>query len=189
MQISKSTALILTASVILLTGCGTTSVKNNGSSGYKSHGSRYYQDDGPIANISVEQINAIPEPQPIREPLHRGALKPYTALGKTYYPMTSLEPFHQRGMASWYGAKYQGKRNSIGEKYDALLLTAAHPTLPLPCYARVTNLENRKSLVVRVNDRGPFLSNRVIDMSYAAAVRLGFANRGSAMVDVELLIP
>jgi rare lipoprotein A len=186
-QLSKSNLLLL-ASMLILTGCGTSPIKRS-SHGGTSQGTRYYQDDGPIANVSMAQIDAIPEPRPVREPLHHGALKPYTALGKTYHPMTRLEPFHQRGMATWYGLKYHGKRNAIGEQYDALLLTAAHPTLPLPCYARVTNLENGKSIVVRVNDRGPFLYDRVIDLSYAAAMRLGLANKGSAMVDVDLIIP
>jgi rare lipoprotein A len=103
--------------------------------------------------------------------------------------MTTLSPFTARGVASWYGTKYSGLKTSSGEVYDPLKLTGAHPTLPLPCFVRVTNLENGKSIVIKLNDRGPFLRGRLIDVSYAAARRLGFADKGSANVEVTLIIP
>ena len=98
--------------------------------------------------------------------------------------MTSIAPYRARGVASWYGRRYHGQRTSIGEVYDMYGMSAAHPTLPLPSYARVTNLSNGRSVIVRVNDRGPFLNNRLIDLSYAAAYRLGYVDRGSATVEV-----
>ncbi|MGH8800699.1 MAG: septal ring lytic transglycosylase RlpA family protein, partial [Casimicrobiaceae bacterium] len=100
-----------------------------------------------------------------------------------------LEPYHERGIASWYGRKYHGQRTSTGERYDMYAMTAAHPTLPLPSYARVTDVASGRSVVVRVNDRGPFLRGRVIDLSYAAAYKLGIAQRGSDLVDVDAILP
>src|SRR4029450_1685465 len=102
---------------------------------------------------------------------------------------TSLKAYRERGIASWYGRKFHGQKTSIGETYDMFAMTAAHPTLPLPSYARVTNVANGKSVVVRVNDRGPFLHDRLIDLSYAAAYRLGVAQKGTALVEVEAIIP
>src|SRR5690606_12457499 len=113
----------------------------------------------------------------------------YKVMGKTFVPMTEMAPYKARGVATWYGTRYHGRKTAIGETYDMLQMTAAHPTLPLPSYVRVTNVENGKSVVVRVNDRGPFLHGRLIDLSYAAARRLDFVNKGSAQVEVELLLP
>ena len=104
-------------------------------------------------------------------------------------PATSLRPYHERGVASWYGRKFHGQKTSSGETYDMYAMTAAHPTLPLPSYARVTNVATGKSVVVRVNDRGPFLHDRVIDLSYAAAHRIGIAQKGSGEVEVEAILP
>ena len=151
--------------------------------------SKYYLNDGPMKGITQEMVDALPEPVPKREPLNKWAKRPYEVLGKKFTPMTELAPFKQRGKGSWYGTRYHGKKGSIGEPYDMLQLTAAHPTLPLPSYVRVTNLENGKSVVVRLNDRGPFLHDRIIDQSYAAAMRVGYAGKGSADLDVELLLP
>ena len=123
------------------------------------------------------------------EPLHRYANRPYRVFGKDYRPLASLQPFRQRGMASWYGKRFHGKPTSSGEKYDMYKMTAAHPTLPIPSYARVTNLANGRSVVVRVNDRGPFHAGRVIDLSYVAAHRLGYIGAGSAQVEVEAIVP
>ena len=123
------------------------------------------------------------------EPLHKYANRPYTALGREYVPMTSLQPFRQRGIASWYGTRYHGQKTSSGELYDMYAMSAAHPTLPIPSYARVTNLANGRSVVVRINDRGPFRSARVIDLSYVAAHRLGFIQAGQAQVEVEAIVP
>ena len=126
---------------------------------------------------------------PRLEPLHRFANRPYTVLGREYVPATSLRPYRERGTASWYGRKFHGQKTSIGEVYDMFAMTAAHPTLPLPSYARVTSAANGRSVIVRVNDRGPFLHGRVIDLSYAAAHRLGIAQRGSGEVEVEAIVP
>jgi len=112
---------------------------------------------------------------------------PYVALGTSYTPRTRAGDFKQRGIASWYGKKFHGQRTSSGEVYNMYAMSAAHPTLPLPSYARVTNLANRKSVIVRINDRGPFLHERVIDVSYSAAYKLGIIGSGSAEVEVESL--
>ena len=122
---------------------------------------------------------------PKAEPLHRYANRPYSALGKTYTPLQATGNYKERGIASWYGKKFHGQRTSIGEIYDMYGMTAAHPTLPIPSYARVTNLANGKSVIVRINDRGPFLHDRIMDLSYVAAYKLGFINNGSAEVEVE----
>src|SRR5262249_471090 len=127
--------------------------------------------------------------QPGREPLTRAANRPYVVFGKAYEPMAALQPFRQRGLASWYGRRFHGQKTSTGETYDMYAMTAAHTTLPIPSYARVTNLANGRSVVVRVNDRGPFHSDRIIDLSYAAAYKLGYAAAGSAQVEVESIVP
>jgi rare lipoprotein A len=150
--------------------------------------SKYYSDDGPPLAVP-ENLDAIPDAVPRLEPLHRFANRPYTVLGRQYVPATSLRPYRERGTASWYGRKFHGQKTSIGEVYDMFAMTAAHPTLPLPSYARVTSAANGRSVIVRVNDRGPFLHGRVIDLSYAAAHRLGIAQRGSGEVDVEAILP
>lgn len=148
----------------------------------------YYLDDGPGANPPAN-LDAIPEPVPRVEPLNRYTARPYTVLGRTYTPFTELTPYRKRGVATWYGKRYHGQKTSSGEVYDMYALTAAHTILPLPSYARVTNLANGKSVVVRVNDRGPFHEDRLIDLSYAAAHRIGIVQQGSGMVEVEALIP
>ena len=134
-------------------------------------------------------LDAVPDAVPRNEPLHRFANRPYTVLGRDYVPATSPRPYRERGVASWYGRKFHGQKTSIGEVYDMFAMTAAHPTLPLPSYARVTSVASGKSVVVRVNDRGPFLHGRVMDLSYAAAHRLGIAQKGSGEVEVEAILP
>lgn len=126
---------------------------------------------------------------PQLEPLHRGAMRPYVVLGQSFTPMTELQPYKARGIATWYGRRYHGKQTSTGEIYDMYAVSAAHPTLPLPSYARVTNVATGKSVVVRVNDRGPFIDNRLIDLSYTAAHRIGMLGGGSALVEVETIVP
>ena len=116
-------------------------------------------------------------------------MRPYTVMGRTYTPMTRLTPYKERGVASWYGRRYHDQKTSSGEIYDMYAMTAAHTILPIPSYARVTNLANKKSVVVRINDRGPFHSERLIDLSYTAAYKLGVLGGGSAMVEVELILP
>lgn len=147
-------------------------------------GGGYLAGDGPGAETSLN-LDAISDAVPRNEPLHRYANRPYIALGKTYTPLTVTGNFRQRGIASWYGKKFHGQRTSSGEVYDMYAMTAAHPTLPIPSYARVTNLANQKSVVVRVNDRGPFLHERAIDVSYTAAHKLGIIGNGSGEVEVE----
>ena len=122
---------------------------------------------------------------PKYEPFHRYANRPYSALGKTYTPLQTTGNYKERGIASWYGKKFHGQRTSIGEIYDMYGMTAAHPTLPIPSYARVTNPANGKSVIVRINDRGPFLHGRIMDLSYVAAYKLGYINNGSTEVEVE----
>jgi rare lipoprotein A len=147
-------------------------------------GGGYYQNDGPPAEVAVD-LAALPDAEPRAEPPHRYANRPYTALGRSYTPVTGDQPLKQRGHASWYGRQFHGNRTASGEIYDMLGMSAAHPTMELPSYARVTNLANGRSVIVRVNDRGPFLADRIIDLSYAAAVKLGYAGRGTAEVEVE----
>jgi len=144
----------------------------------------YLAGDGPGAEAPSD-IEGIPDAVPKNEPLHRYANRPYVALGKTYTPLTTLGNFKERGIASWYGKKFHGQRTSIGEVYDMYAMTAAHPTLPIPSYARVTNVATQKSVVVRVNDRGPFLHERVMDLSYTAAHKLGIVGNGSSGVEIE----
>jgi rare lipoprotein A len=135
-------------------------------------------------------LATLPDPVPRREPPSRyGNHSPYEVLGRTYTVMERAEGYSETGIASWYGEKFHGRRTSSGEVYDMYRLTAAHRYLPLPTYARVTNLENGRSVIVRVNDRGPFHSDRLIDLSYAGAVRLGFVDQGTARVRIEVVTP
>ena len=147
----------------------------------------YYKDDGPGANPPPD-LAAIPDAVPRAEPLHRFANRPYQVFGKDYVPLTRLVPFRETGTASWYGRRYHAGSTSSGEKYDMYAMTAAHQTLPIPSFARVTNLGNRRSVIVRINDRGPFHSERIIDLSYAAAWKLGYVDAGSAPVEVESIV-
>ena len=147
----------------------------------------YYKDDGPHERPPAN-LERVADAVPRREPLHKFANRPYEALGKRYVPLTSVQPFRQSGLASWYGKRYHGQKTSSGEAYDMYAMTAAHPTLPIPSYVRVTNLANGRSVVVRVNDRGPFKSERVIDLSYVAAYKLGFIQAGQARVEVEAIV-
>jgi len=154
----------------------------------QKRGGAYYKDDGPGDDIP-ENLDDIPDAVPRAEPLHNFANRPYVVLGKSYVPETSVKPFKQRGVASWYGKKFHGQKTSIGETYDMFSMTAAHPTLAIPSYVRVTNPSTGKSVVVRVIDRGPFHADRIIDLSYAAAYRLGYVNVGSTAVEVEAVMP
>ncbi|MES2500911.1 MAG: septal ring lytic transglycosylase RlpA family protein [Pseudomonadota bacterium] len=148
----------------------------------------YYLDDGPGDNPPSD-IDSIPSATPKNEPYLDRANKPYKALGNTYKPMTSWQPYKASGVASWYGKRYHGRKTSSGEVYDMYGMSAAHPTLPLPSYAKVTNPANGRFVIVRVNDRGPFKGNRIIDLSYAAAYQLRFASAGSTLVEVEAIDP
>jgi rare lipoprotein A len=147
-------------------------------------GGGYLAGDGPAADAPAN-LDSIPDAVPKAEPLHRYANRQYSALGKTYTPLSEPGNYKERGIASWYGKKFHGQRTSIGETYNMYAMTAAHPTLPIPSYARVTNPANGKSVIVRVNDRGPFLHGRIIDLSYVAAYKLGYLKNGSTEVEVE----
>ena len=146
----------------------------------------YYKDDGPGENAPPD-LERTPDAVPRVEPLHRFANRPYEVFGKQYVPMTRAEGFRERGVASWYGRRYHGQRTSSGEPYDMYAMSAAHPTLPIPSYVRVTHAGNGRSVVVRVNDRGPFHADRVIDLSYTAALKLGYVQAGSAQVEIEVV--
>jgi len=180
----------------LLVGCGSVAPRQDAPVVSKTEkpavatkkGGGYYLDDGPGDNPPAN-IDAIPNAEPKPEPLHKFANRPYIVLGQAYTPDTRLKPYKETGVASWYGRRYHGQKTSIGEVYDMYGMTAAHPTLALPSYVRVTNLKNSKSVVVRVNDRGPFHSDRLIDLSYTAAYKLGVLAGGSTRVEVEAIDP
>ena len=203
----KTRSLLVLLAVLAVTACSTTKPGEKqqsaapivdavaGPSGKSAHapsaatpapatgGGGYLAGDGPGAD--APNLDSIPDAVPKAEPFHRYANRPYSALGKTYTPLQATGNYKQRGIASWYGKKFHGQRTSIGEIYDMYGMTAAHPTLPIPSYARVTNVANGKSVIVRINDRGPFLHDRIMDLSYVAAYKLGYVNNGSAEVEVE----
>ena len=175
--------------ISMLTGCASVpSFKNESISTPSKKGGGYYLDDGP-GDHPPENIDAIPDATPRVEPFNARANQPYIALDNKYTPMTSFYPYKERGIASWYGKRYHGKKTSIGEYYDMYSMTGAHTILPIPCYVRVTNTENGKSVIVRINDRGPFKKDRLIDLSFAAAYKLRLSDKGSGPVEVELIDP
>ncbi len=152
-------------------------------------GSTPVQGDGAPREIPVD-ISSVPDAVPRVEPRSRyGNPDSYVVLGRRYYVMNNSEGYVERGIASWYGKKFHGKRTSSGETYNMYAMTAAHKSLPLPTYVEVINLENRRSVVVKVNDRGPFHENRIIDLSYAAASKLGIIGRGTGLVEVRAINP
>jgi rare lipoprotein A len=156
------------------------------SSTHKSGG--YYLDDGP-EDSPPANLEQVPDAAPQAEPQHPSANRPYAVLGQEYTPEATPRPYRARGIASWYGRRFHGNKTSMGEIYDMYAMTAAHRTLPLPSYARVTHLGNGRSVVVRVNDRGPFHGDRVIDLSYTAAFKLDMLRAGSAWVEIEAVFP
>lgn len=161
----------LVFSAIVLAGCATTS-----------------QPPDRAPKRAPKGLANLPDPVPRNEPKSRyGNHSPYVVFGKQYRVLASADGYREAGIASWYGAKFHGRPTSSGEPYDMYRLTAAHKSLPVPTYVRVTNLDNGKSSIVRVNDRGPFHERRIIDLSYAAAVKLGFEDRGTARVLVEVV--
>lgn len=182
--------IALGTSAALLAACGSTPKKEvpPPPSSAPTASTKFYKDDGPGDNPPAN-LDTLPDAVPRLEPLNRFANRPYTVLGKDYVPATALRAYKERGIASWYGRKFNGQKTSNGETYDMYAMSAAHPTLPLPSYARVTSVATGKSVVVRVNDRGPFLHDRIIDLSYAAANRLGVAAKGSGEVIVQAMIP
>ncbi len=196
--------LALSSAILLVTGCSNPprkspidSVKYSTSGGgggsqalppANSGRGGYYKDDGPGDQIP-QGLEDIPDAEPKIEPYSNRANRPYDQFGKTYTPITDNRPFKQRGIGSWYGKKFHGSKTSSGELYDMYKMTAAHPTLPIPSYSRVTNLSNGKQIIVRINDRGPFHSDRIIDLSYTAALKLGYLGKGSGLLEVERLLP
>ena len=147
--------------------------------------------DGPPAAAEVPpNVAQIPDAVPMPEAKSSyGNPDSYEVYGDHYVILKDARGYKERGYASWYGKKFQGKRTSSGEPYDMFKMTAAHKTLPIPCYAKVTNIENGRSVVVRINDRGPFHEGRIIDLSYTAAVKLGSLGKGSIPVEVEAIDP
>jgi rare lipoprotein A len=202
----RSTVIVTASASVLLAACGSGPLRDRDatferppkvakapsstrpSAPRTTRGGGYYLDDGPGENPPAD-IDSIPDAVPQIEPLARGAMKPYVVMGQTYTPMSELGPYKARGVASWYGRRYHGKQTSSGEIYDMYAMSAAHPILPIPSYVRVTNVATGKSVVVRVNDRGPFLESRLIDLSYTAAHKLGVLGGGSALVEVESILP
>jgi rare lipoprotein A len=148
----------------------------------------YYKDDGPGDNPPSD-LYRTPDAQVRIEPYSKAASRPYVIFGKTYTPITHELPFSQRGIGSWYGKKFHGMPTSIGEPYDMYKMTAAHPTLPLPSYIRLTSVGSGKQVIVRVNDRGPFHADRIVDVSYTAALKLGLLSNGSHELQLERLLP
>jgi rare lipoprotein A len=177
---------LVALSLLALAACSSSPPRLETSAPRKPGG--YYLDDGPGANPPAN-LDQIPNPEPKVEPIRASTSRPYTVFGRTYTPMTRVGPYEARGTASWYGKRYHGQATASGEPYDMYAMTAAHPTLPIPSYARVTNLRSGKSVVVRVNDRGPFHGDRVIDLSYTAAYKLGMIGSGSDLVEVESIVP
>jgi rare lipoprotein A len=176
---------LLLVSALLLYGCGGNST--SGGSGNTSGGGYGYGDGPPPKDIDVSSLpDAVPKIEPITK---AGNKNPYTVMGKTYELLPTSRGYQERGVASWYGNKFHGRKTSNGEVYSMYGMTAAHKTLPIPCYVRVTNLANNRSVIVRVNDRGPFHGARIIDLSYAAAKKLDYSAKGTATVEVVAIDP
>jgi len=177
--------------LIFLVGCQSIDPlfeeENKGKPKIKDSGA-YYLDDGPDEN-PPQNLDKILDAQPKYEALSKRANRPYVAFDKKYVPMQKIIPFKEEGYASWYGKRYHGRKTSIGETYDMYQMTGAHKTLPLPCYIKVTNLKNKRSVIIRINDRGPFIDERIVDLSYAAAHRLEIIKNGSELVKIEMVNP
>ena len=175
---------VVVAVGVLVAACGSAPKKASATPDKPGPMGKYYSDDGPPLSVP-DNLAQIPDAVPRDEPFHRFANRPYTVFGHTYVPVVGKDPTKERGLASWYGRMFHGRKTASGEVYDMFAMTAAHKTLPIPSYARVTNVKNGMSVVVRVNDRGPFHAGRIIDLSYAAATRIGIAAAGSGLVEVE----
>jgi rare lipoprotein A len=194
-RISRALPLAVLAVSLALAGCGSSPKREGKASssggsggGGGSRGGGYYKDDGPPDRPPADLL-LVPDAMPDLEPFASGPNKPYNVFGKNYVPDTSGRPYRVQGLASWYGKKFHGQKTSNGDIYDMYGMTAAHTTLPIPSYVRVTRVATGKSVLLRVNDRGPFHSDRIIDLSYTAAVKLGILGAGSAEVVVEHLMP
>jgi rare lipoprotein A len=189
-RLSWSGLTLLILAVMVLNGCSNTPKRTGSSESSSSSSGRYPgkdQDWGPNKEIDMSHVpDAVPR---YENRTIAGNKNPYTVLGKTYFLMDDERAYTERGKASWYGYKFNGERTSNGELYDMFAMTGAHKTLPIPSYVRVTNLDNHKTVVVRINDRGPFHDGRIIDLSYAAAQRLGITREGTGNVEVEVVLP
>lgn len=170
--------LIMLSCAVLLGGCA--------SKRQVSSGGGYYKDDGPGSKVPAN-IAAIPDAVPRLESPRPANARPYKVLGHRYVPLTSHQTYRKTGIASWYGRKFHGKKTASGETYDMYAMTAAHRTLPIPSYARVTRVGSDQSIIVRINDRGPFHQSRLIDLSYVAAAKLDLIGPGSGKVVVEAI--
>jgi len=176
----RGQVLPLLVVALILGGCAS---KDTGSGGRYS----LKQDRGPESAVDLSNVpDAVPRHE---EPSRWGNKSPYEVLGKRYYVLPSAEGYREEGHASWYGKKFHGHATSNGEIYDMYQMTAAHKSLPLPSFVRVTNLDNGRQVIVRVNDRGPFHDDRIIDLSYAAAYRLDMLKKGTARVEIEAILP
>jgi rare lipoprotein A len=176
----KQPGVVLLVACLFIHGCAGThhAFRKSG------HAQRDGAPDNPI------DVGKIPDPMPRPEPKSKYGNPPsYVVWGKRYYVMNQAKDFVQRGLASWYGTKFHGQRTSSGEPYDMYAMTAAHKTLPLPCYLQVKNLENGRSIVVRVNDRGPFHDDRIVDLSYTAAKKLDIVRTGTGYVEIRNITP
>ena len=175
--------LVLLLFLACLTGCGFFGALSPSGGSAAGGGT----DSAPNVTLDNRKIsNAVPKV----EPRSRGGnFTPYTVLGKTYRVMKSSKGYKERGDASWYGTKFHGRLTSNGERYDMYAMTAAHKSLPIPTYVTVKNLDNGREIIVRVNDRGPFHEGRIIDLSYAAASKIGMLKKGTARVEVEAIDP
>jgi rare lipoprotein A len=184
---TKLRAYIAIFTLVLLAACGGIATKPDAKVPgvvAKPGTGGYYLDDGP-GDEAPADIDGIPDATLRTEPLLARANKPYVALGQEYIPFTTYAPYKQQGVASWYGKRYHGKKTSVGEVYDMYAMSGAHTILPLPSYVKVTNPVNGRSVVIRINDRGPFKHDRLIDLSYAAAYKLRLIGQGSGLVEVE----
>ncbi len=175
LELRPALALLLAA---LLAGCAGPGARRPGPD---------YRQDGPPA-VPVD-VNAIPDAVPRVEPPCVPCMRPYQVAGVGYQPLVSAAGYQAHGLASWYGREFHGRPTANGERYDMLAMSAAHPTLPIPSYARVTNPANGRSVVVRINDRGPFKRGRLIDLSYVAAAKLGLVGHGSGPVEMRSVLP
>ena len=184
MKLTTYKALAVAACLMVVVGCSSVApppAENPNAGRYT-----ITQDRAPVESI---ELSSIPEviPGPVVRTI-AGNRSPYTVLGKTYFVLPSEEGYSERGIASWYGEKFHGHKTSNGEVFDMYHVSAAHKSLPIPSFLKVTNLDNNRSIVVRVNDRGPFHGNRLIDLSYAAALKLGYAETGTARVQLESIV-
>jgi len=206
MHLSKNHCQLLTIilSATLLAACGSSPKKSASTASATSSTKKtssttilpransgrggYYKDDGPGEDIPGG-LELTLDAEPKVEPYSVAGSRPYVVFGKKYTPIKDNNPFSQRGFGSWYGKKFHGQRTSNGEFYDMYKMTAAHPTLPIPSYARITNISNGRQVIVRINDRGPFHSSRIVDLSYTAALKLDYLHKGSSELLLERLLP